>query len=76
MFPLITVLSINIRCLLGSCRDRQTLFRVPRLQQARDRRDLPARRGRRAGAIVIAVAFVLINFAVDVLYAALDPDPP
>ncbi|MBC3190429.1 ABC transporter permease [Pseudonocardia sp. C8] len=74
VFPLITVLGINMGALLGGAVIVETLFAVPGLGKlvidAIYQRDVVVVQG---AVLVIAVAFVLINFAVDVLYAALDP---
>lgn len=74
VFPLITVVGINMGALLGGAVIVETLFAVPGLGKlmvdAIYQRDFMVVQG---AVVVIAVAFVLINFAVDVLYAALDP---
>ncbi len=74
VFPLITVIGINMGALLGGAVIVETLFAVPGLGKlmidAIYQRDVVVVQG---AVVVIAVAFVLINFAVDLLYAALDP---
>lgn len=74
VFPLITVVGINMGALLGGAVIVEQLFAVPGLGKlivdAIYQRDFLVVQG---AVVLIAVAFVLINFAVDVLYAALDP---
>lgn len=74
VFPLITVVGINMGTLLGGAVIVEQLFAVPGLGKlmidAIYQRDFMVVQG---AVVLIAVVFVLINFAVDVLYAALDP---
>ncbi|MGN0095309.1 MAG: ABC transporter permease [Corynebacterium sp.] len=74
VFPLITVVGINMGALLGGAVIVEQFFAVPGLGKlivdAIYQRDFLVVQG---AVVLIAVAFVLINFAVDVLYAALDP---
>lgn len=73
-FPLITVVGLNMGTLIGGAVIVETLFAVPGLGQlminAIYQRDVNVVQG---AVVFIAVAFVLINFLVDILYAALDP---
>lgn len=73
-FPLITVVGLHVGSLIGGAVIVETLFAVPGLGQlminAIYQRDVNVVQG---AVVFIAVAFVLINFLVDILYAALDP---
>jgi|SRR6266545_2316387 len=73
-FTLLTVLGINIGRLLGGALIVETIFALPGigrlLVEAIYARDLVVVQGVVA---FVAVAFVLVNFGVDLLYAVLDP---
>jgi peptide/nickel transport system permease protein len=73
-FTLLTVLGINIGRLMGGALIVETIFALPGvgrlLVESIYARDLVVVQGVVA---FVAVAFVLVNFAVDVLYAVLDP---
>ena len=73
-FTLLTVLGINIGRLMGGALIVETIFALPGvgrlLVESIYARDLVVVQGVVA---FVAVAFVLVNFAVDLLYAVLDP---
>ena len=73
-FTLLTVLGINIGRLMGGALIVETIFALPGvgrlLVESIYARDLVVVQGVVA---FVAVAFVLVNFAVDMLYAVLDP---
>jgi len=72
--PIVTIIGLDIGTILGSAVITETVFAWPGLGRlAIDSiavRDFPVVQ---ADVFVIAVAFVVINFAVDVLYTWLDP---
>ncbi len=74
LLPLITIAGLNLGYLLGGAVVTETVFSWPGagrlLMQAVNQRDYPVVL---AGIFVISFAFVLVNLAVDLLYAALDP---
>jgi len=74
MIPIVTVLGLQMGTLMGGAVITETVFNWPgigdRLIRALDARDWPLMQGI---VIFIAVAFVVINIAVDALYASLDP---
>ena len=73
-FTLLTVLGINIGRLMGGALIVETIFALPGigrlLVESIYARDLVVVQGVVA---FVAVAFVLVNFGVDLLYAVLDP---
>jgi peptide/nickel transport system permease protein len=73
-FTLLTVVGLNSATLIGGALIIETIFSLPGLGTtigtAIFQKDFLVVQG---VVVVIAVAFVLINFLVDVLYAALDP---
>jgi peptide/nickel transport system permease protein len=73
-FTLLTVLGINIGRLMGGALIVETIFALPGvgrlLVESIYARDLVVVQGVVA---FVAVAFVVVNFAVDLLYAVLDP---
>jgi peptide/nickel transport system permease protein len=73
-FTLLTVLGINIGRLMGGALIVETIFALPGvgrlLVESIYARDLVVVQGVVA---FVAVAFVVVNFAVDMLYAVLDP---
>jgi ABC-type dipeptide/oligopeptide/nickel transport system permease component len=72
--PVLTLIGISFGSLLGGAIITETVFAWPGLGrlivQATLNRDFPIIQ---ASVIVLATGFVLINFAVDVLYGMLDP---
>ncbi|ELZ01798.1 ABC transporter permease [Natrialba asiatica] len=74
MIPIITVLGLQLGTLIGGAVITETVFNWPglgdRLIQALNARDWPLMQGI---IVFIALGFVLINIAVDALYATLDP---
>lgn len=73
-FTLLTVVGINIGALIGGSLIIETLFTLPSvgtyIVTAIFQRDFIVIQG---VVVVIAIGFVLANFAVDLLYASLDP---
>ena len=73
-FTLLTVVGIQTAALIGGSLIIETIFSLPglgtQIGTAIFQKDFLVVQG---VVVVIAVAFVLINFVVDVLYAALDP---
>lgn len=73
-FTLLTVLGINIGRLMGGALIVETIFSLPGvgrlLVESIYNRDLVVVQG---VVLFVAVAYVLINFGVDMLYAVLDP---
>jgi peptide/nickel transport system permease protein len=73
-FTLLTVLGLNIGRLMGGALIVETIFALPGvgrlLVESIYARDLVVVQG---VVLFVAVAFVLVNFAVDLLYAVLDP---
>ena len=74
LIPIVTVVGVQAGYLLGGAVLTETVFAWPGLGtlvvQGILARDVPLVQG---AVLVIAVAFVLVNLAVDVLYAYLDP---
>jgi peptide/nickel transport system permease protein len=72
--PIITVLGVQIGFLLGGAILTETVFSWPGLGsmmvRAIQARDYPLVQG---GVLLIATTFVLVNLAVDLLYAIFDP---
>jgi peptide/nickel transport system permease protein len=73
-FSLLTVFGINFGALIGGAVIVEYYFSIPGIGglaiESINRRDYLAVQG---VVLVVAVAFVVINFAVDLLYAVLDP---
>jgi peptide/nickel transport system permease protein len=71
---LITIVGLNIGRLIGGALVVETIFALPGvgrlLVEAIFLRDFIVLQG---GVVLVAVGFVLVNFMVDLLYAALDP---
>jgi peptide/nickel transport system permease protein len=71
---LITIVGLNIGRLIGGALVTETVFALPGvgrlLVEAIFLRDFIILQG---GVVLVAVGFVLVNFGVDLLYAALDP---
>src|SRR5207244_9446500 len=74
LVPIVTVIGVQAGYLLGGAVLTETVFAWPGvgtlMVQGILARDFPFVQG---GVLVIALGFVLVNLAVDVLYAALDP---
>ncbi len=74
LLPVVTVAGINLGVLIGGLVVLETVFNWPGLGRliidSVNNRDFPVVQ---AGVLAIAASFVVINLAVDVLYAALDP---
>ena len=74
LIPVVTVVGLQIAGLLGGAVIIETIFALPGngqlLVTAIFSRDFPVVQGI---VVVTALAFILINLIVDVLYAALDP---
>ncbi|WP_049924706.1 ABC transporter permease [Halopiger djelfimassiliensis] len=74
MIPIITVLGLQLGTLIGGAVITETVFNWPGLGdyliQALNARDWPLMQGI---IVFIGISFVLINIAVDALYASLDP---
>lgn len=72
--PLVTVIGLRLGLLVGGAVITETVFAVPGLGrmivQAVNQRDFPIVQG---GVLLIAVAVIVINFGVDLLYLILDP---
>ncbi len=72
--PLVTVIGLRLGLLVGGAVITETVFAVPGLGrmivQAVNQRDFPIVQG---GVLLIAVAVIVINFGVDLLYLLLDP---
>lgn len=71
---LVTVIGLRLGLLVGGAVITETVFAVPGLGrmivQAVNQRDFPIVQG---GVLLIALAVIVINFAVDLLYLILDP---
>jgi peptide/nickel transport system permease protein len=71
---LVTLIGLNIGRLIGGAVVTETVFALPGigrlLVESIYSRDLIVLQG---GVLVVAVGYVLVNFVVDLLYAALDP---
>lgn len=74
LIPVITVIGINFANVLGGAVATETVFAWPGVGRAMIDalrvRDIPMIEG---GVIILAMAFVLANLAVDVMYSFLDP---
>ena len=72
--PIVTVIGLQLGLLLSGAVLTETIYSLPGLGRLMVdsilSRDYPVVQ---AGALFIAVLFVLVNLAVDILYAALDP---
>ncbi len=72
--PLVTVIGLRLGLLVGGAVITETVFAVPGLGrmivQAVNQRDFPVVQG---GVLLIAVAVIVVNFAVDMVYLLLDP---
>ncbi|MGQ0568885.1 MAG: ABC transporter permease [Armatimonadota bacterium] len=72
--PLVTVIGLRLGLLVGGAVITETVFSVPGLGrmivQAVNLRDFPVVQG---GVLLIALAVMLVNFAVDLVYVVLDP---
>lgn len=74
LLPIVTIAGISLGVLLSGTVITETVFSWPGvgrlIVQAVDQRDYPVIQ---AGILVVSLTFVLVNFAVDVLYTYLDP---
>jgi peptide/nickel transport system permease protein len=74
LIPIVTVVGLQLGALLGGAILTETVFAYPGLGwtmlNALSSRDYPMVR---AGVLLLASVFVLVNLAVDFLYAYLDP---
>ncbi len=74
LIPVVTVAGISLGILLGGAVVIESVFSLPGVGRlivgAIQRRDYPVIQG---GLLLTATLFVLVNLAVDLLYAALDP---
>lgn len=74
LLPIVTVAGVNFGVLLTGTVVTETVFSWPGvgrlIVQAVFQRDFPVVQ---AGIVVVALIFMLVNFAVDLLYAAIDP---
>ena len=74
MFSMITVFGINAGALIGGALIVETIFEIPGLGRAIVeailREDFPVVL---AIVMIVATAFVVLNFLVDILYSILDP---
>jgi len=74
LIPVVTILGIQIPVVIGGTVITETLFQLPGMGRllinAANNRDLPLISGI---TIVFASALILINLAVDLTYAFLDP---
>ena len=74
LVPVITIMGLQFGALLGGSVVTETVFALPGMGrliiQAIGNRDYPVVQ---AGVFLIALAFVMVNLLVDVLYAVLDP---
>ncbi len=74
MVPIVTVLGLTVALMIGGAVVTETVFGLPGVGSlvvnAVLRRDYPVIQG---ALLVIAAIYVLINFAIDLLYAVVDP---
>lgn len=74
LFPLLTVLGLNLGALIGGSVVTETVFAVPgigrMLVESIQFRDFPVVQG---VVLFVTVSYVLCNFLVDLLYSVLDP---
>ncbi|MFM2041875.1 MAG: hypothetical protein RLY86_451 [Pseudomonadota bacterium] len=74
LIPVVTVIGLQVGTLLGGAILTETIFSWPGigkwLVESINRRDYPALQG---GILLIALLVMLVNFAVDILYGALNP---
>ena len=74
LFPIVTVAGIQFGYMLGGSIIIEQVFSLPGIGRllltAVNQRDFPLIQG---GVVFVAIAFSLINFVVDLLYAALNP---
>lgn len=74
MIPVVTVIGLDLASLMGGAVLTETVFSWPgigrTIYQAILMRDAPVVLG---GTLFLAMVFVIVNFIVDLLYAALDP---
>jgi peptide/nickel transport system permease protein len=74
LVPIVTVLGLTVALLIGGAVVTETVFGLPGVGNlvvsAVTRRDYPVIQG---ALLVVAVIYVLINFAIDLLYTVVDP---
>ena len=74
LVPIVTVLGLTVALMIGGAVVTETVFGLPGVGNlvvsAVLRRDYPVIQG---ALLVIAAIYVLINFAIDLLYAVVDP---
>jgi peptide/nickel transport system permease protein len=74
LVPIVTVLGLTVALMIGGAVVTETVFGLPGVGSlvvnAVLRRDYPVIQG---ALLVVAVIYVLINFAIDLLYAIVDP---
>jgi peptide/nickel transport system permease protein len=74
LVPIVTVLGLTVALMIGGAVVTETVFGLPGVGNlvvsAVLRRDYPVIQG---ALLVIAVIYVIINFAVDLLYTLVDP---
>jgi len=74
LVPVVTVLGLTVALMIGGAVVTETVFGLPGIGNlvvnAVLRRDYPVIQG---ALLVIAAIYVLINFAIDLLYVAVDP---
>ncbi|MGH2558611.1 MAG: ABC transporter permease, partial [Thermomicrobiales bacterium] len=74
LIPIITVLGLDLATLLGGAIITETIFSWPGLGRliiySIEARDYPVVQ---AAVFVVALAYIVINFAVDILYAYVNP---
>ena len=74
LVPIVTVLGLTVALMIGGAVVTETVFGLPGVGNlvvsAVIRRDYPVIQG---ALLVVAVIYVLINFAIDLLYTVVDP---
>jgi peptide/nickel transport system permease protein len=74
MIPIVTVIGLSVAILIGGAITIETVFNIPGIGRlligAALRRDYPLIQGI---TLFIATTYILINLAIDVLYAVIDP---
>ena len=74
LVPIVTVVGLTVALMIGGAVVTETVFGLPGVGNlvvgAVLRRDYPVIQG---ALLVIAAIYVLINFAIDLLYAVVDP---
>jgi ABC-type dipeptide/oligopeptide/nickel transport system permease component len=74
LIPIVTVLGLDLATLLGGAIITETIFSWPGLGRliiySIEARDYPVVQ---AAVFIVAVAYILVNFVVDILYAFINP---